>query len=240
MLKKMFHRPELLDIILLFFENPRAASTSVVKSLSETYIGGSSFQIKPQHMINDVSYPNHHFSLTPQERKGKVITATTIRNPWERMVSGWMHESQGSVGFEQWLLGDPWFIGAPIDFKRTSQSAWALNSQVVLCVEHLKEQYVSLLQGLSVSLEEINKHDLYGGAPVMTGSKLNASSAGHSSLAKAINWREYYNNTTINIVADRFRWDIETYDYSFEEDAVVQPKQKAMYEVMLEEEYNES
>lgn len=162
-----------------FVENPKAASSSVRVALQG--IGG--VQLWPKHMpyMHDQKMlPRHNFVFS------------VVRNPWDRLASGWGYHTQCNEPFDQWLTGKPWYIFS-MDFKRTSQFLWVKMCQKVLKFEQLDEDWAKLCQRLDFGNIKLT----------------------HNNQSAHPHYRDLYTPKLRDLVADRFYDDIKEWGYEF-------------------------
>lgn len=128
----------------IFIENPKTASSSIRTAL------------KP-HASPLLAKHNNLFSDTIIPRKRHRICV--VRNPWDRMVSGYHHDASPDLGrgdiqdrFEKWLTGEVWITGPGVDFKRTSQKFWTHKCNQVLRFENLGRDAQRAFRTLGIDL----------------------------------------------------------------------------------------
>ena len=115
------------------------------------------------------------------------------------MVSGYLHAARSgakhrNLSFKEWVLGDLWEVSDGIDFKRTSQFHWTSHCNTILRFEDL-ETSADIIRDLvgrpDLELPHVHK----------------AEDRGH--------YRDYYDDETVGVVADRFHHDIHAWGYSY-------------------------
>lgn len=131
--------------------------------------------------------------------KGKLISVTTVRNPWDRMVSlfyykGLLSETYGKDGFKNFIKTVKYsFINFIFD-KNGNKLI-----DIVIKIEELDKLFDIMSKMLSVKIIYKNK-------------KINTSSRPDS---KEKNYRQYYDDETKKIVSKMFKYEIEYFGYSF-------------------------
>lgn len=107
-------------------ENPKCASTSMRAAL-----------------LGFVVDPEKHAPFTSQRiAPGKPFRAVCVRNPFDRIVSGWAYNRRPGVSFLEWLVDpQPWEVGVGLDFKRVPQTAWAWRCNHIMRFERLDEDW---------------------------------------------------------------------------------------------------
>jgi len=165
----------------IFVENPKTACTSIRMLLEEK--GGKQHGMKHWNLRD--------FQSTPR-RKFRFVF---VRNPWDRMVSGFYFQTGGKMDFKKWVLGVPWVVAAGIDFKRTPQAFWAYQCNTILRFENLHEHLGVILPRVGIDEWEL-KHT-------------------HKSKGRT-DYKDYYDDETREVVADRFRTDITEFGYRFD------------------------
>ncbi len=139
----------------------------------------------------------------------KVYTFTIVRNPWDKVVSHFHYRIKTNqtnlknkpIDFKDWVKlaygsQDPFYYDKPKMFM--PQLNWITDEQgniLVDCIcrfENLTEDFTNVCQiiGKNVTLP-------------------------HVKASKRGNYREYYDDATIEIIAEWFRKDIEHFDYHF-------------------------
>lgn len=141
----------------------------------------------------------HAGIFPPRGYNSKTFRICTVRNPWDRMVSGYefsQRKKDEKQPFDEWLLGgDPWSLGA-LDFKRVPQFYWTWVCNYVLRFESLNSDFTNLVGDM----------------------KLNTELPHVNSSERKADYREYYTyGKLIDVVQDRFGPDIEKFGYRFGE-----------------------
>lgn len=167
----------------VFVHNPKTGGSSVRNAL----------------LPFGVTDKQHAGIFPPRGYNSKTFRIVTVRNPWDRMVSGYEYSQRNKdekEPFEEWLRGgDPWSIG-PFDFKRTPQCYWAWACNYVLRFEHLSSDFANVCNDMNIDAElpHVNKSQ------------------------RREDYREYYtSDKLIEVVEDRFKPDIIRFDYKFGE-----------------------
>jgi hypothetical protein len=173
---------------LIFVENPKTASKSISVMLEKH--GGNRSLVKRNHTALV------EFNEMLPKKKFRVVV---VRNPFDRMVSGWLYtvgekRGGGKEEFKSWIKGWDWTVAPGIDFKRTSQLYWMSHCNIVIRFEKVEE-------GLRRVLEKVGIVDYE--LPHM-----------HKSVNRQP-YQEYYDEEAKAIISDRFAMDLEKLEYSF-------------------------
>lgn len=118
-------------------ENPRTGSTSI-------HFAARQFHLPVER----------HVPFTSQRIvDGRRIRAVVVRNPYDRLVSGWYYNAPREMSFLEWLQGPPSMeCGVGLDFKRVPQTAWAFRCNHILRFERLADDWKAFTHGLGLSL----------------------------------------------------------------------------------------
>ena len=191
----------------IYIRIPRTGSTSISKAL-----------------CSDEPWPHFHAALVKnllgQENYNKKFVFTSVRNPWDRLVS-WYHfncddyradEEQKkiykSLGFKGWIMNSCPHSGwkphhlAHQPKNPISQICWIKDEQEniivdnIIRLENLQEDLFRIKNSLKLNTVSV--------------SKLNVSSK-----RKEKNYKKYYDSETKNMVYKLFQEDIEFFKYSF-------------------------
>jgi len=174
----------------IFVQNPKTACKSIqtlLESAGGRKLGNMHFNLRDYGM----SGQSGRIYDMPRRKFRFVV----VRNPWDRMVSGFYFQSGGKMSFKKWVLGEPWSVTPGVDFKRTPQYFWAYHCNSILKFEKLEEHLGVLLPKIGVE-EWTLPHE-------------------HKSNGRG-HYRDYYDDETRAVVADRFYHDIKTFGYSFD------------------------
>lgn len=164
----------------LFVGNPKAASTTLRHAFIHDLQGETLYT---QHI------PYITASMVPAVR----LCIVCVRNPWDRMVSGWAYNTHMGESFESWLTGSKWEVGIGLDFKRCPQTCWAWQCNKVLRFERLQEDWDRLCERQGWPRRDLR----------------------HKNPSERPDYRNVYTDRTREIVADRFAPDIEAWGYEF-------------------------
>lgn len=116
--------------------NPKAASTSLRAALGEF----------PR--IAEVHVPLCSARLCD----GARVRAVIIRNPYDRIVSGWVHNARDGEPFDEWLKsGTSLECGVGLDFKRVPQRAWAQKCNALIRFEHLDQDFDHFCRAVKIA-----------------------------------------------------------------------------------------
>jgi len=164
----------------IFVENPKTASKSVREVLLAA--GG-------------VEHGHQHFSIREFDSlQKKRLRAVVVRNPFDRLVSGWHYATKGEGDFNAWVMGLDWVVAPGIDFKRTSQLHWTCQCNFVMRFEELQSGVSKLSERIGIEKQEL---------PHL-----------HKSQDRKA-YQEYYNEKAKAAVSDRFAMDLLKLDYRF-------------------------
>ncbi len=170
----------LIDQHLCFVSNPKTGSTSAQHALSTSGIGKV--------------YGERHMPAGPWLRNKHWVCGVFVRNPFDRLVSGWAYTKRNSqISFSEWLRGEAWYAGG-VDFKRTSQAYWAnFTANFVMRFEHIEDDWGAFLRR--------------AGLPQIMIEHKNGSEHPH--------YREIISQKDRAIIEDRFAHDLVTWGYEF-------------------------
>ena len=165
---------------LVFIENPKTGCTSVRVMIEN--LGGRTVGSK-------------HWNLRDYNDKNRRrLRVTTVRNPFDRMVSGFHFQTGGKMDFKKWMLGDDWEVAPGIDFKRVSQLHWTVQCNVIMRFETLHEDVEKLRKRLDLPEARL---------PHM-----------HKSNDRRP-YQDYYDDETRAVIEDRFKIDMKVFGYTF-------------------------
>ena len=155
---------------------------------------------------------NRHFSNREYidhfgNEYNKYFTFSTIRNPWDRMVSMYFfgkqkekHFVRGFDSFNKWIQ---YFLSGSLKEKRHwSQFDWLkdhnneINIDFICRFETLGKDWETLCEIAGIKYKKL---------PFI-----------NKTIGKKKNYRKYYNNRSKELVAQTYREDIETFGYTFE------------------------
>ena len=177
----------------VFVENPKTGSTSVNNALFSV---SAAQRVLKKH---------ENFSAGAERQYNRRYRVVAVRNPWDRMVSGYLFNNRGKhkqgreiPQFEEWLQGDKWQIAPGIDFKRTPQCFWTWKMNTIFRFERISEDFEEFCQ--TVGIKATLPHD-------------NASKDRQP-------YTHYYTEKTKRIVEDRFWPDIIEYNYKFDDRSI--------------------
>jgi len=166
----------------VFVENPKTGTRSWFAALRK-------------HCGAEVIDSTHATLMTRYNFNKPPLCAVVVRNPWDRMVSGWAHHAKDtSINFEAWLTGEPWEAGVGLDIKRVPQTCWAWQCNHIMMFEYLEAEWEDFLRTI--------------GMP-------NIKLPNRNQSVRPKDYREVYNDRTRQLVADRFAPDIQRWGYTF-------------------------
>lgn len=179
----------------VFVENPKAASHAIRDGLKKLRLADKT----RCDMTNDRSHSRHAIAEEGMALNNGLVLGV-VRNPYSRMVSGWMHESWGRTDFETWIKGREWFTGE-LDFKRCPQKCWLANATTTLYFE-----------SLDIAWENFCRYESLIYSPLQ---RINVGTLRRTS---DLDWRKYYTTKARDIVEDRFYPDLAYFGYTFDRD----------------------
>lgn len=170
----------------VFVEVPKTGSTAATKHLSKHkwFQNGSKAAVLPGTTYGRHSYPNE---ITRRFLEEHLCTSYgVVRNPWDRMASLWRASAPGNTPFFEYMTTGK-FKHGDMDILMQPQRQWLEHVDVVMTYERLAEDWDK-------------QPDLPPGPlPVVNRSKNRAMPA--------------WTKEEIDLVAERFAIDIETYGY---------------------------
>lgn len=180
-----------------FIQNPKAGSSACERALSPHRIAipQGNRNIRPKHETwNPRLHPALHGKIS---RRGVVV-----RNPWERMVSGYKYsQSRLSVPFAEFVL-DPrraFRIGNQgMPFQWTPQVFWAAHATDVIDFDDLTDGLRRFMSAAGLPWQGIEQ--------------VNVS-------RDRTDWRNFYafeNERLIDVIADRFAVDCHEWGFTFD------------------------
>lgn len=138
--------------------------------------------------------PEKHATATSRNTAGKQLRAVCVRNPFDRIVSGWAYNTRGETPFFEWLTDpSPWECGVGLDFRRVPQTAWAWRCNHIMRYERLDGDWKRFCGAI-------------GRKTVPLGVE-NASHRPH--------YRDVIDPRSRAIIEDRFAPDIATFGYEW-------------------------
>ena len=189
----------------IFVHIPKCAGTSVEKFLldHEGVACDWSFTKAPLMTLSDVDKREYklHYNAQQHSRlsdydsdlQREYFCFTFVRNPWERCVSEYLYYSKYTKNtpdpFEEWIVNpvcEPYHMEPQVSFINK-------NIDYVGKVETISSDYDKICSHIGISprpLEKLNTSTMY-------------------------DYRSYYTNTSKNIVVEKYKNDIEQFDYDF-------------------------
>ena len=183
---------------LLYLATPHTASIATTHALA-TLPGAETSGLQGLDDISQRFWVSHHASFLDCESylSGGEVVVTTVRNPLDMLVTYWLRQRSAA---ERYLGKDVTFSDFVKSVDRVVGPTYIFNDQMfwhevdrVLHYEHLDKELNALLGELdlpSVVLEPRN---------VTQGKKP---------------WRSYYDDVTLAVAKDRFKEEMEAYDYT--------------------------
>jgi hypothetical protein len=189
----------------VFLSNPRCGSTSIRRML-DPYTDISSGYEYPYHHHTDAARLRSHFEEQGWDWDSYTVF-TTIRNPWDRVVSTWHYgarnpesvwnkrrEEAGDLG--RFVAQIP--RGLSIDGRANDDEGRRLVDRI-LRLEDIDTTLLPFLEQLGLPVEEIS----------------------HVNATRHTDYRRYHTRRTRETVADIFASDIAEGGYTFDGDAPV-------------------
>jgi len=195
----------------LFIHVPKTAGNSIHRALlpfSEDRIvlmgdhqdGVNRFEIRSPtlEMHKHLTLAEYRTRL-PESEFNRFFKFCGIRNPWDRCVSYFFSPHRGTVdwspeAFQKFIETEILPTDHYVRLSKDDAEPFD-NVDAVLRFEHLQEDFVSICTLIGVSAQHLPK----------------VNSGMHS------DYREYYTRTKlIDLVAEKFRWEIERFGYNFE------------------------
>jgi|1_EtaG_2_1085319.scaffolds.fasta_scaffold39093_2 hypothetical protein len=184
--------------ILKFMRVNKAATTSVIKYMKKNSI---------PHMVNEYRFgENTRYQFIRKNPNEKIFAL--VRNPWSRAVSSWTY-CMLRKGLESCTFKE--FLEMPFADMSWSVFNHSLPQAQFLYDENQKIDYLDHLgkvENINETMEWINKN-----------SASNATlPLGHIKKTDHKHYTEYYDKETQELVAEKFKEDIELFNYQFYEE----------------------
>ncbi|MEL7251462.1 MAG: sulfotransferase family 2 domain-containing protein [Bacteroidota bacterium] len=203
----------------IFFANPKTASSSVRQFLNP-YTDVQPVLNYLKRTPENPFYPH----ITPGETKplfeafdwdfNSYNKFVFVRNPWARLVSLYEHINRSNsfdIAFKDWLYTiEPYGKGGGgEDFQRWRKYG-------AYSIEHfIKDKEGNILVDKVLRMEDI-QNELRPFLAAMGLSDVHRAVLNHSNKRKSTRaYTKYYDGTTKAYVAERFRYDIVNYGYTF-------------------------
>ena len=172
----------------LYVNNPKTGSQCISQAL---------YQVRGTEQVGI----HHSFLMDGRQHREYKAKLTSVRNPWDRMVSAWAFHTgrrgkrpvEKGQTFEEWLIDPkPWQL-CGVDMKRTPQVAWAHQTKFQIRFEYMQSSFEEACRVFGIDAPALvtqneSCHDYY---------------------------RDYYSTKLRDIVADRFAPDIAEWGYRF-------------------------
>jgi len=197
----------------IFIHIPRTAGISVTQALTP-FADGADLDFS--QMPWEKEYPHYTAEeiarIVGEERFRGYFKFAFVRNPWERMVSRYFYlrkfndrgdqpinmrnyYAPGSLSFSEWLTGTSQNAVHPLDMRR--QRDWLIRG------EAWAADLIGRFENLAQAIDTVN-------------TMLNLDIVlPHENRSDHTGYREYYDDSTRDFVAQRFAADIETWGYAF-------------------------
>jgi len=211
----------------IFFHVPKAAGTSVTKALNKSLTGDVLMNENNKGLKSFLSkkgklWPNHATcgevrSYLSNERYNKYFKFCFVRNPWDRLVSLYHYTVQKEAKiYADKGLKLPQFSQDIMDAD--SFENWITSEKFGTAQYYFLSNNNQLLVDFVGRSESLQADFSYVcglvGIPNIILPKENVS--------KHKKYQQYYNNETRQIVAERYKKDIELFGYTYEEQAITE------------------
>jgi hypothetical protein len=183
----------------IFIHIPKTAGTSILKYFKNTENGQIHEKISHNSYANSV---------------GKLKSFAMVRNPYDRLLSIFLHwrdnlkRIKETTEFEEFVLNlnkpklwcKPQFVYKWYSRYIDTQVSWISNRKNVPIVdyiikfENINEDFNNFL--VSEEFEDIKELP-------------------HTNKTSHTNYKDYYNDDMIKIVENKYKWDLEYFNYSF-------------------------
>lgn len=201
---------------LIYIHIPKTAGTSIEKVLFPEYVYDES---PNREIINgwDTSHGwlNHltfceFKKILPNLNISQYSIFTTVRNPWDRLVSEFLWKSSTTtlnISFTE-------FVSCL--YTKKYKHIQSFYKSPIAFLQHIKTQSSYLPDGNNINItiikfenlkNEFTKFCLNQNLPVITIPKTRTSNH--------LNYKEYYNQETISMVEELYKVDINKFNYSF-------------------------
>lgn len=148
--------------------------------------------------------------MLPRELFDGLFKFAFVRNPWDMQVSSWHHLRRERPHLVQHIEDFPSFIRWKLDPDRPYQ--FHVDTSIELQVDYLKDLNGSILVNFIGKYEKLQED--FEEACRCIG--VNPPALPHKRKAKdRKEYRDYYDDTTAEMVADFFKTDIEVFKYVF-------------------------
>jgi len=148
--------------------------------------------------------------MLPQELFDKLFKFVFVRNPWDLQVSSWHHLKRERPHLVEHITNFNDFIRWKLDPERPYQ--YHINTSIELQTNYLKDLDGTILVDFIGKYENLVED--YEEACRRIGIK--PRPLPHKRQAKErSDYHEYYDDDTIRLVADFFKSDINTFEYTF-------------------------
>jgi len=191
----------------IFIHNPKVAGTSINILLKD-----QQFTHKSLHQAKDGSNDNHTGEWKigtarrlergfEQEEWSSYFKFGFVRNPWDRMISSWKNRGEKKYSdFKDFVLSYP--------FKEEYRDIiWHTMPQYI----HLCDEDDCLMLDYTGRFEHLEE-DLNCISDILN---INLGKVPHSNKTERKSYKEYYDQETIDKVAEIYKKDIELFQYEF-------------------------
>lgn len=186
----------------IFVHIPKAGGVSINKALFGNLGGGH------------VPIYKYYLSFSPKEFEG-YYKFSFVRNPWDRLVSAYFFLKSG--GFND---SDKHFFVENLSKYKTFNDfviGW-LNEENIYSWIHFVPQYEFIMLNSKVLVDKIFKVEKMDNNMLILSSKLNRNLDiyhENKTIRRNKNYKDYYNDKTIEIVRKIYNKDIKMFQYEF-------------------------
>ena len=180
-------------------ERLKAYSEDAIVKINSIQDGVERFEVRNEYPgIHKHSSLSDYRMALPESLFSQLFVFSTIRNPWERMVSFYFSPHRRVKNWDRnaFIALVNSVKSLPELLSTSAPSHWSENANFILRFEHLDEDYRALCEKLKLKYAPLNIR--------------NKSSRNHYS--------QYYDEELIQLVAERFAPEIQYGKYIFEAD----------------------
>lgn len=180
-------------------ERLKAYSEDAIVSINSIQDGVERFEVRNEYPgIHKHSSLSDYQKVLPESVFSQLFVCSTIRNPWERMVSFYFspHRKVNEWDRNEFIALVNSVKSLPDLLSTPASRHWSENADFILRFEHLDEDYRTLCEKLKLEYAPLNIR--------------NKSSRNHYS--------QYYDDELIQLVAERFAPEVQYGKYIFEAD----------------------
>jgi len=205
----------------IFFANPKTGSSSLRQFLDQ-YSDFWPVKNYQHRNAENLFYPH----ITPAETRELFMLNqwdfdvyqkfVFVRNPWARLVSLYEHICKGDTPppFNDWIftVDNQGQGGGGESWQRWRRyGAWSIEHYIHDSQGHLLVDKVLRIEDINTALLPYLVELGIGPEPKQLPERRNTGNY-------TKHYSDYYNQASVRYVAERYRYDIENYDYHFEDD----------------------